>query len=442
MGKKLLLADDSITIQKVVGIIFANEDYALTVVDNGNAALDKAREILPDIILVDVLMPGMNGYEVCAEIRRDPALKHVPLLLLTGAFEPFDEEKARQSGADDFISKPFESQQLIEKVRTLIELGQGRVTAKPAQGPAAVAAPPVPPPPLPVPPAAPVAVAPAEELFQLEDVSDDAAMPVTDIYVAEGTVEAAPEDDLWGAFELEEVPAGEAVEFEAVLEDEFTAAADEFEVVEEFSFAEEGAPAPTEAGPATIAPPVAESGAWAQVDEQIFAMEEEGAGSELAAVPEEEPYDFALEEEPAAAEPAAGMVFEEVASLQEPPPLAADFAVVAPPATAQAPEVELEFAPEAEYVPVAADVAPAEPAAPIAPIAPIAPVAPAPQVAPAAAVAPQPAPAGEATLSETQLAAIVSRISRDIIEKIAWEVVPDLAETLIREEIRKIKEGR
>jgi CheY-like chemotaxis protein len=107
MGKKLLLADDSITIQKVVGIIFANEDYELTIVDNGAAALAKARQSRPDIMLVDALMPGMGGYEVCEEVRRDPALSTVPILLMTGAFEPFDEDKARRSGADDFISKPF-----------------------------------------------------------------------------------------------------------------------------------------------------------------------------------------------------------------------------------------------------------------------------------------------------------------------------------------------
>src|SRR5512135_1529027 len=103
MGYKVLLADDSITIQKVIGIIFANEDYDLTVVDNGNSALEKAKEILPDVILVDALMPGKSGYEVCREVRLDDSIKDVPLLLLVGAFEPFDEEKARNSGADDHI---------------------------------------------------------------------------------------------------------------------------------------------------------------------------------------------------------------------------------------------------------------------------------------------------------------------------------------------------
>src|SRR6266567_4180888 len=107
MGNKLLLADDSITIQKVVAIIFANEEFELTVVDNGTAALEQAREIQPDVMLVDALMPGKTGYEVCAEIRRDPVLSSVPTLLLIGAFEPLDEEKARDCGADATITKPF-----------------------------------------------------------------------------------------------------------------------------------------------------------------------------------------------------------------------------------------------------------------------------------------------------------------------------------------------
>ncbi|HEU0264640.1 MAG TPA: response regulator, partial [Geobacterales bacterium] len=168
MGSKLLLADDSITIQKVVGIIFANEEYDLTVVDSGTAVMAKAQEIRPDIILIDALMPGKSGYEVCEEVRRDPVLKGTPLLLLTGAFEPFDEGKAKSSGADDFISKPFESQHLIDKVKKLIETGRSRVSAQPAAAkptpppqPAPAAAPPrpmqaaAPAPPQPVRPAPP-----------------------------------------------------------------------------------------------------------------------------------------------------------------------------------------------------------------------------------------------------------------------------------------------
>jgi CheY-like chemotaxis protein len=120
MSKKLLLADDSITIQKVIGITFANEDYELTVVDNGDAALEKARSENPDLILADVFMPGKNGYELCAAVRLDPRLRGVPVLLLTGTFEPFDEDKARAAGADSWIAKPFESQALIDRVEELL----------------------------------------------------------------------------------------------------------------------------------------------------------------------------------------------------------------------------------------------------------------------------------------------------------------------------------
>ncbi len=139
MSKKLLLADDSITIQKVIGITFANEDYELCVVDNGDAALEKARSFAPDLILADVFMPGKNGYELCTAVKTESALKHIPFLLLTGTFEPFDEGKAKVAGADSWIAKPFESQALIDRVEEL--LARGVTTAAPAAAQAPAAAP-------------------------------------------------------------------------------------------------------------------------------------------------------------------------------------------------------------------------------------------------------------------------------------------------------------
>jgi CheY-like chemotaxis protein len=121
MPKTLLLADDSVTMQKVVGITFAREDVELVTVDNGDEALARAREVQPDVVLADVSMPGLNGYALCAELKRDPALQRVPVLLLTGTFEPFDEARAAEVGADSHISKPFEAQALVDQVRTLLE---------------------------------------------------------------------------------------------------------------------------------------------------------------------------------------------------------------------------------------------------------------------------------------------------------------------------------
>lgn len=129
MPKKILLADDSITIQKVIGLTFANEDVTLTVVDNGDEALIKAREVTPDLIIADVVMPGKDGYEVCYSIKHDPKLQHVPVLLLTGTFETFDEAMATKVGANGFITKPFESQALIDKVNELIGQAQAGVKA-------------------------------------------------------------------------------------------------------------------------------------------------------------------------------------------------------------------------------------------------------------------------------------------------------------------------
>ncbi len=135
MPKTLLLADDSVTIQKVVGISFANEDVRLLTVDNGDDAIARAREAKPDAVLADVVMPGKNGYEVCEAIKSDPALRHIPVLLLTGTFEAFDAERAKLAGADGFVTKPFEAQLLVDRVNELLARAANAAPAPaPAQG--------------------------------------------------------------------------------------------------------------------------------------------------------------------------------------------------------------------------------------------------------------------------------------------------------------------
>ncbi len=106
MPKNLLLADDSVTIQKMVAITFANEDYAVSVVTNGDDAVAKARAARPDVILLDAVMPKKNGYEACEVIKADPALAGVPVIMLAGTFEPFDEARARAARADAFLPSP------------------------------------------------------------------------------------------------------------------------------------------------------------------------------------------------------------------------------------------------------------------------------------------------------------------------------------------------
>jgi CheY-like chemotaxis protein len=120
--RKLLLADDSITIQKVINLTFADEGISVTSVGNGLAAVERLLEVAPDLVLADVHMPGLSGYEVCEQIRRTPGFENIPVMLLVGSFEPFDEAEARRVGANDFLTKPFQSiKQLVSKVHSLLE---------------------------------------------------------------------------------------------------------------------------------------------------------------------------------------------------------------------------------------------------------------------------------------------------------------------------------
>jgi CheY-like chemotaxis protein len=120
MKKRILVADDSLTIQKVVELTFADTDYRLTCVGNGRLALEKVREEPPDVILADVVMPEKNGYEVCEEIKKNPATAAIPVILLAGTFEPFDRDRAAGLGCDAIISKPFDSRELYRKVEALV----------------------------------------------------------------------------------------------------------------------------------------------------------------------------------------------------------------------------------------------------------------------------------------------------------------------------------
>lgn len=116
------MADDSVTIQKVVNLTFADEGIEVISVGDGDSAMDKVAEITPDLIMADVNMPGLTGYEICERIRQDEKLSRTPVILLVGSFEPFDEDEARRVGADDFLTKPFQSiRQLVNKVTVLLD---------------------------------------------------------------------------------------------------------------------------------------------------------------------------------------------------------------------------------------------------------------------------------------------------------------------------------
>lgn len=120
-GRKLLLADDSIAIQKVIDLTFTDEGMEVATVGDGQDALEKLNQFKPDVVLADVFMPGVDGYELCKFIKQSERFAGVPVMLLIGTFEPFDEAEAKLAGADDVVTKPFQSiRQLVSRVGSLL----------------------------------------------------------------------------------------------------------------------------------------------------------------------------------------------------------------------------------------------------------------------------------------------------------------------------------
>jgi DNA-binding response OmpR family regulator len=177
MSHKLILADDSITIQKVVELILAEENFEIKSTNNGEEALAAIPSFQPNVVLADIEMPKMNGYQLCEKIKQDPSSQGISVILLAGAFEPIDEELAKQVKADDYIVKPFESQELLSKINAVL-------TASPV-----------------------TEVEAEEEPVEVAAVESD---------------ETQLEEDLWA---MEEIP--EAAEVTAVPEEEVTAGTEE-----------------------------------------------------------------------------------------------------------------------------------------------------------------------------------------------------------------------
>jgi CheY-like chemotaxis protein len=119
LARKILLADDSVTAQNMGRKILADAGYDVVTVNNGSAALKRITEIKPDLIVLDVYMPGYSGLEVCQRLKDAAATAHIPVLLTVGKLEPFKPEEARRVRADAHIVKPFEASELLSAITRL-----------------------------------------------------------------------------------------------------------------------------------------------------------------------------------------------------------------------------------------------------------------------------------------------------------------------------------
>ena len=119
MARKILLADDSVTAQNMGRKILADAGYEVLTVNNGSAALKKIGEQRPDLIVLDVYMPGYSGLEVCQRLKEAGDTSHIPVLLTVGKLEPFKPEEAKRVRADGYIVKPFEASELLSALSKL-----------------------------------------------------------------------------------------------------------------------------------------------------------------------------------------------------------------------------------------------------------------------------------------------------------------------------------
>jgi CheY-like chemotaxis protein len=402
MKKRLLLADDSVTIQKVVQITFSHDDYELTVVDNGDLAYEKARSQRPDLILADVFMPGKNGYELCAAVKNDPALAAVPVLLLTGTFEPFDEAKAKLVGADRWIAKPFESQALIACVEELLSLA--------AQAPAMI-------PPL---------LASSPPVSSLPEDADE--------FAPRAAVADLP-DDLWG----NDFPEETTVNSSAASPEDSFAPLDQDDLWDVSGFDSE-------------VPAVAADDLWSGSFAETATPPGEESAPEMTTAArtddpwEEDDFSTALRQKAVAPDDSVllggegaeiPLVDDDIEILEEIDLLEPldDYPLESP---LSDPFASCDFSFGDETVP--AEVAATPPASvPVVPTPLLAAELPA---APAASTAAPALSAAELELIVEKVAnVVISRLAGTLLEKIAWEVVPDLAETMIKEELRKIREA-
>jgi twitching motility two-component system response regulator PilH len=121
MKTKILVVDDSRTQRQLFSEIFEANGIAVVVASDGVEALETLESIHPDIVLLDIVMPRMNGYEVCRKIKSNPNTQNVPVVLCSAKSEEFDRYWGLKQGADAYISKPCQNQDLISTIRTLLE---------------------------------------------------------------------------------------------------------------------------------------------------------------------------------------------------------------------------------------------------------------------------------------------------------------------------------
>lgn len=119
--KKILIADDNENIRDALTYLLEDEGYELGLAKDGSDTLKKVREFHPDILFLDIMMPEMNGYEVCRIIKNDPELKNIYVIMLTAKGQVAEQERGKEVGADEYIVKPFSPMEILSKIKNILD---------------------------------------------------------------------------------------------------------------------------------------------------------------------------------------------------------------------------------------------------------------------------------------------------------------------------------
>ncbi len=119
--KKILIADDNDNIREALSYLLEDEGYSLWLAKDGVETLARVKEVKPDILFLDIMMPEMNGYDVCRAIKEDPVLKKTYVIMLTAKGQVAEQERGREVGADEYIVKPFSPMEILAKIKGILD---------------------------------------------------------------------------------------------------------------------------------------------------------------------------------------------------------------------------------------------------------------------------------------------------------------------------------
>jgi CheY-like chemotaxis protein len=187
----VLVVDDDPVILKLLEVNFEMEGFQVVRASDGAEGLERAREVLPDIVVLDVMMPRMTGYEVAKALREDVGTAHIPIIFVTARAQSSDVERGMELGVDDYVTKPFDPLDLIARVNTLLARSQAAAAERNGE---AAGVPDLPaPPPGPHPPPFPPTSEPAPDPVEGAPSPDEGAAPASAPAETAAPGTAAPE---------------------------------------------------------------------------------------------------------------------------------------------------------------------------------------------------------------------------------------------------------